>query len=171
TATTAAPATPTTAAPTATTAAPATPTTAAPTTGSLSITAPEAPVNLGSGTPKSGAGTISGSLGEVHVTDTREAGTATGWIASVSSAGFTTPTGLRIPATALKYDAGDITGPDSAKYLPNDSDHLSGTATPVVTAIEITGPNDAIWNPTITLTIPVGTLAGEYSAILTHSVL
>nr|AXV46313.1 hypothetical protein pA40H1_p26 [Arthrobacter sp.] len=110
-------------------------------------------------------------MGEVKVTDTREAGIAAGWVASVSSAGFTAPDGLSIPASALSYNPGDITAPGTAIYIPNDQDHLSGVAAPVVTASEITGPNYAAWNPTITLRIPAGTLAGEYSAIITHSVL
>nr|AXV46663.1 hypothetical protein pA58H3_p48 [Arthrobacter sp.] len=153
------------------TTAPATPISSATPTGSLSITAPDEPVNLGSGAPTGVEGTISGTLGEVRVADTREAGTAAGWVASVSSAGFTASGGLSIPASALSYSAGDITAPGTAIYVPNEQGHLSGSATPVVTASEITGPNYATWNPTITLRIPVGTLAGEYSAIITHSVL
>lgn len=153
------------------TTAPATPISSATPTGSLSITAPDDPANLGSGTPTVADGSISGTLGEVQVTDTREAGTAAGWVASVSSAGFTAPAGLSIPASAISYSAGDITAPGTAIYVPNEQSHLSGVATPVVTASEITGPNYATWNPTITLRIPAGTLAGEYSATITHSVL
>ncbi len=42
---------------------------------------------------------------------------------------------------------------------------------PVVTATGITGDNSATWNPTITVTVPGGTVAGTYSAVITHSVL
>jgi hypothetical protein len=39
-----------------------------------------------------------------------------------------------------------------------------------VTASAISGDNSAIWNPTITVTIPGGTAAGVYTATITHSV-
>jgi hypothetical protein len=33
------------------------------------------------------------------------------------------------------------------------------------------GNNSASWNPTITVAIPAGTVAGAYSAVITHSVI
>jgi hypothetical protein len=40
-----------------------------------------------------------------------------------------------------------------------------------VTATAINGYNTATWNPQITVTVSGGTVAGTYSATITHSVL
>ena len=51
------------------------------------------------------AGTISGPLGQVQVTDARSAAAGSGWIASVISTAFTPPAGPAIPASNVSYSA------------------------------------------------------------------
>ncbi|MHA7289682.1 ice-binding family protein [Arthrobacter sp. MDT3-24] len=138
--------------------------------GSLSITVPTDAGNLGSGPPTAGGGTISGALGQVQVSDTRHAGAGSGWVASVASTDFATPTGRVIPAKGVGYTAGPITKVGTATYAANDPGDLSGVVR-AVTATEITGDNSATWNPVINVAIPDSAIAGVYSATITHSVL
>jgi hypothetical protein len=138
--------------------------------GSLSITVPTDAGNLGSGPPTAGGGIISGALGQVQVSDTRHAGAGSGWVASVTSTDFATPTGRVIPASAVGYTAGPITKSGTATYAANNPGDLSGFV-PAVTATEITGDNSATWNPVINVAIPDNALSGVYSATITHSVL
>jgi hypothetical protein len=68
------------------------------------------------------------------------------------------------------YTAGTITKVGTATYVADDPADLTGVS-PAVTATGITGDNSATWNPTITVTVPGGALAGTYSGEITHSVL
>lgn len=139
--------------------------------GSLSITVPAAAVNLGSRANTVDAGTISGPLGTVTVLDARSAAANSGWVASVISTTFVpVPAGTAIAASAVGYTAGSITKVGTATYTANNPADLTGVS-PAVTATGITGDNSATWNPTITVTVAGGTVAGVYSATITHSVL
>jgi len=137
--------------------------------GFLSITVPVDAGNLGTRTNTVTAGTISGPLGQVQVNDARSAAAGSGWVASVISSAFTPPAGPAIAASAVSYVAGPITKVGTATYTANNPPNLTGVA-PAVTATGITGDNSATWNPTITVAIPGGTIAGIYSATITHSV-
>ena len=137
--------------------------------GFLSISVPIDASSLGTRINTVGGGTISGSLGQVQVTDARSAAAGSGWVASVISSAFTPPAGATIPASAVSYTAGVITKTGTATYTANDPGNLTGVV-PAVTATGITGDNSATWNPTINVAVPGGTLAGIYSAIITHSV-
>jgi hypothetical protein len=137
--------------------------------GFLSITVPVDAGNLGTRTNTVSAGTISGPLGQVQVNDARSAAAGSGWVASVISSAFTPPAGPAIAASAVSYVAGPITKVGTATYVANNPSNLTGVA-PAVTATGITGDNSATWNPTITVAIPGGTIAGTYSATITHSV-
>jgi hypothetical protein len=137
--------------------------------GSLSITVPTAAGSLGSAVNKVAGTTISGSLGEVQVNDARSAAAGSGWVASVISTAFTPTTGATIAASLVGYTAGPITKVGTATFSANDPVALTGV-TAAVTATGITGDNSATWNPTITVTVPGGTLAGTYSGTITHSV-
>lgn len=137
--------------------------------GALAITVPSSAGNLGTRANTVGNGTISGPLGEVQVSDARSAAAGSGWVASVISTAFTPPAGPTIAASAVSYSAGPITKVGTATYTANNPGNLTGVAA-AVTATGITGDNSATWNPTITVAIPGGTLAGVYSATITHSV-
>lgn len=138
--------------------------------GSLSITVPTDAGNLGSGPPTVGGGIISGAVGQVQVSDTRHPDAGSGWVASVTSTPFATPTGDTIPASAVGYAAGLITKIGTATYTANDPGDLTGVV-PAVTATGITGDNSATWNPVIIVAIPDSAISGVYSATITHSVL
>jgi hypothetical protein len=137
--------------------------------GALLISVPPAAGSLGSRANTVNAGTISGSLGPVQVTDARLAAAGSGWVASVISTAFTPPAGPALAASLVSYTAGTITKVGTATYTANDPGDLTAVV-PAVTASGITGDNAATWNPTITVTIPGGTIAGVYSATITHSV-
>ena len=138
--------------------------------GALAISVPAAAGSLGSEANVVGGTTISGQLGEVQVTDARSAIAGSSWIASAISTAFTPSSGAAIGAANVGYAAGSITKVGTATYTANDPASLVGV-TPVVTATGITGDNSATWNPTITVAIPGGTAAGEYTATITHSLL
>jgi large repetitive protein len=136
--------------------------------GVLSITAPAA-ASLGSAAP---GGTASGSLGIVQVTDER-AGLA-GWTATTSATDFSTGDGRPaelVPAADVLYLISGFTSTtDSATFTRTPETGLSGTAQAVVTATNVNGDNSAAWNPVIQVSVPSGTVAGTYSATITHSV-
>jgi len=137
--------------------------------GFLSITVPTNAGNLGTQADTVGGETISGPLGQVQVTDARNAVAGSGWVATVISTAFTPPAGPAIPASAVSYTAGAITMVGTAIYTANDPGNLTGVAS-AVTASGITGDNSATWNPTINVAVPGGFAAGVYSATITHSV-
>jgi hypothetical protein len=137
--------------------------------GFLSITVPADAGILGSRVNTVGGGTISGSLGQVIVTDARSAAAGSTWIASVISTAFTPTSGPTIPASAVGYTAGTITKVGTATYTAGDPVSLEGVSA-AVTATGITGDNSATWNPTINVAVPGGTIAGTYSGTITHSV-
>lgn len=138
--------------------------------GSLTISVPVGAGNLGTRSNTVGGGTISGSLGQVQVEDARGAAAGSGWVASVISTAFTPPAGPTIAASRVGYTAGTIAKIGTATYAANNPANLTGVA-PAVTATGITGDNSATWNPTINVSVAGGTLAGVYSAVITHSVL
>ena len=101
--------------------------------------------------------------------DARSAAAGSGWVASVIASAFTPPAGPAIPASAISYTAGAITKTGTATYTADDPGDLTGVVA-AVTATGITGDNSATWNPTISVAVPGGTIAGVYSATITHSV-
>jgi hypothetical protein len=138
--------------------------------GVLSITVPPAAGNLGTRADTVAGGTISGSLGQVQVNDARSAVAGSGWVVSVISTAFTPTPGTAIAASAVSYTAGPITQVGTATFTANDPPDLTGVS-PAVTATGITGDNSATWNPTISVVVPGGAVAGVYAATITHSVL
>jgi len=138
--------------------------------GVLSITVPPAAGSLGTRPDTVSGGTISGQLGQVQVNDARSAVAGSGWVVSVISTAFTPTPGTAIAASAVSYTAGPITKVGTATFTANDPTDLTGVA-PAVTATGITGDNSATWNPTISVVVPGGAVAGVYSATITHSVL
>ncbi|MGK0274598.1 MAG: hypothetical protein ACI9N0_000976 [Ilumatobacter sp.] len=136
--------------------------------GALAISVPSDAGSLGTTVNVVGGSTISGSLGEVVVTDARSAAAGSGWVASAISTAFTPSAGPTIGAANVGYTAGTIAKVGTATYTANDPASLVG-ASPVVTASAITGDNSATWNPTINVAVPGGTAAGTYGATITHS--
>jgi hypothetical protein len=131
--------------------------------GTLSISLP-ATANFGSSPATVDAQVISGSLGQVQVNDARNPAAGSGWVTTVISAAFG-----GIAASAVSYTAGPITKLGTATYTANDPTNLVGVVA-AITASGITGSNSATWTPTIHIAVPAGTIAGTYSALITHSV-
>jgi hypothetical protein len=131
--------------------------------GTLSISVP-ATASFGSSPATVDAQIISGSLGQVQVNDARNPPAGSGWVVTVISAAFG-----GIAASAVSYTAGTITQLGTATYIANNPTNLTGVVA-AITASGITGSNSATWTPTIHIAVPAGTIAGTYSALITHSV-
>lgn len=138
--------------------------------GALSVSVPGSATLTGTATNVL-ATTVSGSLGVTTVTDARGALAAT-WTASVDGTDFTT---------------GGGTGPE--RVLDDDVDYASGLATATTGVVVATpgltqdmsaqrtamagvgvGNNSVSWNPTLTVTVPAGNVAGTYTGTITHSI-
>jgi hypothetical protein len=136
--------------------------------GSLSISVPAGPVALASGAVTDTS--ESGQLGSVTVTDTRAADPAS-WTASVSATPFqdgshslgaeTYETGV-VSSTGIPISQFTITSPLTLSGSPQATVALNPT---------FSGDNTATWNPTITVAVPAGSVAGAYTAVITHSVI
>lgn len=139
------------------------------TSGTLSITEP-AGSNIG--TAAAGAPTVSGSLGNVSVADTRGSLTAT-WTATASSTNFTTGTSpgtyQTVTNSNISYTAGLPTSTSGVgTFTP-------GTLTSMATSGQAgawagTGNNAVTWDPTIVFTLSPSQVAGTYSGTITDSV-
>jgi alpha-tubulin suppressor-like RCC1 family protein len=141
--------------------------------GFLSISVPSSAV-LSAAAPGT---TASARLGTVTVTDNRALGSAS-WTATVSGTTFVTGGGTAaetIPLTRVGYWSGPATATSG-----------SGTFTPgqpaAANAVNLTVPrtafslasgssvNSASWNPTLSVSVPAGAVAGTYAATITESV-
>jgi hypothetical protein len=111
------------------------------------------------------ANVITGTLGEVAVTDARR-GTA-GWVTSAASTTFT-GTGLSV-SDGVAYTNGTMTVSGTNTVAPVTSASLTTTAAAVATATEVSGNNTASWNPTLDVSMPAGALAGDYAGTVTTS--
>ena len=145
--------------------------------GSLDITAPAGPVDLGTGAAGSTT-TIEGQLGTVQVIDTRAALAPT-WTSSVSSTDFTTGGATpaeTITAVNVRYWTGASTGqtgsgvafsggqPNAAASVTLDTPQNLWVLTAGV------GNNTKSWNPTLRVAPPAAAVAGAYTGTVTHSV-
>lgn len=142
-------------------------TTFAITAGVLSISA-AGTANLGS--VAAGAQEVSGSLGNVTVTDER--GSQAGWGAQVSSSSFSLAVesgDTTIAATEVDYAPGTVTPTGTVTATPADASGLD-TAKSVVAGTAARGNNTASWSPTLTVTLPSDALAGTYTGTVTTSV-
>lgn len=138
-------------------------------TGALTISVPSATAQFGKVLNLVGGTTIVGKLGTITVSDSRGA-SSMGWVASVSTSGFTTSAGASIAASNISYSAGTVAKTGLATYTAPAEASLANAVT-AVAATKIGGANTASWNPSITVTVPGGTSAGLYTATITHSVL
>jgi hypothetical protein len=138
--------------------------------GALSISVPVSAGNLGTRENTVSGGTISGQLGEVQVSDARDAAAGSGWVATVISTAFTPLAGgPTIGALEVGYNAGVITKVGTATFTANNPINLTGVVA-AVTATGITGDNSATWDPTINVFVAGGMAAGVYSGTITQSV-
>lgn len=140
------------------------------TAGSLAISVPTTSVDLGS--VPTGSVTLSGQLGSVTVTDTRGNAVAT-WTATVTATAFTTGGGTAnetVAASNLAYSSGLPTATSGVgAFVPGVVATLASGGTAAAWTGGV-GTNSATWNPTLTVTLPPGAVAGTYSGTITHSV-
>ncbi len=137
--------------------------------GGLTISVPD----LASlGTVSADAGSRSGRLGVVTVTDDR--GPASGnWTATVSITNFTTgagSTGEVIPNGSVTYSSGPaLATTGTGIFVPQPGVALATSQTAGRWSGQA-ATNSASWNPTLLLTFPSALVAGSYTATVTHSV-
>jgi hypothetical protein len=135
--------------------------------GTLGISVPTS-ADLGS--VPVGSPSVSGSLGTVTVTDTRGALTAV-WSATASSTDFTTggaSANETVAKSSILYTTGSPTGSSgTGAFTPTGG---SLTAAVLAGAWLGVGNNSVSWNPTITVTLLPGKVAGTYTGVITHSV-
>lgn len=143
------------------------------TAGSLGITVPAGPVDLGSAPP---GDTLTGELGEVSVSDTR-GGEDSVWVARAYGSIFTSGA-LEIPPTAISYWSGEaITSAGGGTFTAGqpavgDAVPLGFFATPITVFSHSggTGGSTATWNPNLILRIPITAQVGTYTGTVGHSV-
>ena len=91
---------------------------------------------------------------------------------SVSATDFTSPPAAPIAADSVRYSVGPIEQIRGAvTYIDNSPVDLT-IAVPAITATGVSGDNAAAttWNPTISVIVPAGAVAGVYTSSITHSV-
>jgi len=141
--------------------------------GALSITAPSSTATLTGGALSVTGSTVSGALGSTTVTDER--GTlghtdtvtmtttdfsdgAGHTVAALNNAtaysGVATPTGVAVPGATTAVTPVNIWGTGGA----------------VLTLTSVVGSGGASYNPTVTVAIPAGSVAGTYTGTVTQTV-
>jgi hypothetical protein len=146
------------------------------TTGTLGVTVPDGPVDLGTGAVGTTIG-IAGNLGPVTVTDNRALNPAT-WTATVYSTNFinSITSADVIPAGDATYLTGNVvttpTGTNAVSTNGATAIPLGTTTTgqSVVSQPGYDGDNSAQWSPEIQLAVPATAVLGTYDATITHSV-
>jgi hypothetical protein len=133
--------------------------------GNLSMTSPTT-ANLGSAA--AGALTLTGSLGENTVTDTR--GLLLGWTASVISTDFAGPSETTVSAASASYAPGVVSKTGTVTVAAGAGGPMALSQTAVLATL-VTGNNTATWTPDVTVTLlQAESLTGTYTATVTHSI-
>jgi hypothetical protein len=110
------------------------------------------------------------------VTDNRALSSAS-WTATVTATAFVGANGMATPIALanVSYWSGPATSTSgTGTFTPGQADaaHAQILTTPL-TAFSLTGGsgvNSATWNPTLVVSVPLATVAGTYTATITHSV-
>jgi hypothetical protein len=141
--------------------------------GTLSISVPDGAAQLGTYIVPAGGATVSGQLGSVQVIDTRGGSSGAGWVVSVSASAFVPTSGPALTTSPISYEPGAVTQIRGNTVITDDHPSDIGSAVAAVTASGSSGDNAAAtaWDPTISLTVPGGIVAGTYSSTVTQSVL
>jgi hypothetical protein len=149
------------------------------TTGTLGVTVPTGPVDLGTGAVGTTIGSI-GDLGAVTVTDNRAVNPAS-WTVTVYSTNFVNSVTAAdvIPVGDATYLTGPVTA-TPGQSLGSTAVSVNGTTAialrngptgqSVVTETGFDGDNSTQWTPEIDLAVPATAVFGTYDATITHSV-
>ncbi|MET0523717.1 MAG: hypothetical protein ABWZ91_02880 [Nocardioides sp.] len=113
-----------------------------------------------------GETSVTGSLGEVVVTDSR--GGTEGWTVTAGSTAFVNTTVGGPTSTGVAYDAGTVV--ETGDVATTVNSRAVSTPVAVVTADNVTGNNTATFDPSLTVTLPTNALAGEFEGTVTTSV-
>lgn len=139
--------------------------------GTITINSPPATVALNSVLPGS---TVTVTLTGIKVTDNR-AGT-TGWTATVISTVFEGEkkdvqggSSHSIAASYASYNAGTAAVTGTATVTTTGKQTDLSTAKIVQTAGAVQGNNTATWSGALELAAPSDAIAGDYTAVVTHS--
>lgn len=139
--------------------------------GNLTLTAPGSAslTPSGGGVISISGNSASGSLGSTTVTDAR--GTALHTVTvTMKSTGFTGAGGGSIPASDVTGYSGAATPTGVAVAVPTATGQaLAGTGSTILTLTGVVGAGGATYNPTVSVTIPAGTLADNYTATVTQT--
>jgi len=147
--------------------------------GDLAISAPGT-ADLGEAATNILATSVSGTLGATTVTDSRGALVAN-WTAKVDGTDFFTgapeniETAELVPDENVSYWSGPATSVSPLLYVatPGQLTELLGqdmsAQRNAMTGVGV-GNNTVTWNPSLTITVPAGNVAGVYTGTITHSV-
>ena len=137
------------------------------------------PSSASFGTFSTGARTIVANLGTVTVTTASVAPHTATWTATVSATAFKTGGGTAsetVPTSSITYRSGTTTaasGFSAGACVPGQvvaaSLSVSRTAF-TCTGLSLTPTTSVSWNPEITVAVAASSVAGTYSATITHSV-
>jgi hypothetical protein len=119
---------------------------------------------------------VSGTLGNVEVSDLTSPDNGT-WSATVGmTTAFHTDSSASpnetIPNSDVSYDPGTSCtkgGPGSGTFTPGAGGALD-TTKPAFGGSALFGDTTCTWDPTLTVTIPAGSPSGTYTGVLLHSV-
>jgi hypothetical protein len=115
--------------------------------------------------------TTSGQLGTMTVSDSRGVGS---WTATVSATAFLSGPNT-IALSQISYWSGPATATTGTGTFTAGQPTAANAVTLTVnrTDFSLTGGsavNSASWNPTLVVAVPLATVAGTYTATITHSV-
>jgi hypothetical protein len=137
--------------------------------GSLTLTAP-ASATLTAGGLGVGGTTATGTLGSSTVTDTRGALTHTVTV-TMSTTDFTTTGGDTIAKSNATGYSGVATPSGVGVAVPTLTGQTIGAAggATILQLTGVIGSASATYNPTVSVAVPAGAVAGDYSGVVTQT--
>jgi hypothetical protein len=137
--------------------------------GGLAISVPQA-FYLGEVTA---GGSISGDMGEVKVIDTRSSIGVLSWDVSVEATQFRDNSANTIGNDKLSYELKSLVGATGLHLVATDLSSLQASGSQslkVLSATTGSSGDEVTWKPRITIRVPFGQVAGNYSGAIIHSV-
>jgi hypothetical protein len=113
-----------------------------------------------------GAGSVTGLLGTVAVSDNR--GTTVGWLVTAASTTFTDGDGS--DSDSVSYDPNTVASTGIVTAESEGATVIGAVAANVVEGTGVSGNNTASYNPSLTVALPASALVGDYTGIVTTSI-
>jgi len=137
--------------------------------GAISLTVPSATATLAGGALTVTGSTVTGQLGSSTVTDARGLLTVTDTV-TMSSSDFTSGANTILATGNATGYSGVATPSGTGVPVPTlTGQSLSGAGSTILT-VAIVGSGGATYNPTVSVAIPAGAVAGVYTGTVTQSV-